>query len=180
MVNALSLFSQLLNLPPRSATALTGSQFVATISSASLSLTARENMIYTEISSGNVPGFYRNLVPVTSYATISGSPDSLTYFVLPDYLAVGCDTNYFLCPMSPMLATQIADLTGCTLPTRKMVNDIWSAATVKLSPSTITPGPGMTTVPVFDQHNTTVKGQRNAVVATYPLGSLGQKRCRDQ
>ena len=165
-------FSQILNLPPRSATALTGSQFVATISSGSLSLTARENLIYTEISNGNVPDFYRNLVPVTSRAVISGTNDSVTYYVLPDYLAVGCDTNYFLCPMSPMLATDIADLTGCTLPTRKMVNDIWSAATVKLAPSPIAPGPGMSTVPVFDQHNTTVKGQRNAVIAALPLGNL--------
>lgn len=168
----LSVSAQTLNLPPRSSSALTGSQFVATISSASLSLAARENMIYAEISNGNVPDFYRNLVPVTSTAVISGVSQSVTYYVLPDYLAVGCDTNYFLCPMSPMLATDIADLTLCTLPTRKMVNDIWSAATVKLSPSTIPPGPGMTTVPVFDQHNTTVKAQRDAVAGTYPLGNL--------
>ena len=168
----LNLFSQLLSLPPRSATALTGSQFVTTISSGTLSLTSRENMIFTEISNGNIPDFYRNLVPVTSYATISGSPDSITYYVLPDYLAVGCDTNYFLCPMSPMLATQIADLTGCTLPTRKMVNDIWTAATVKLAPSPIPPGPLMSTVPVFNDHNTTVKGQRDAVLGTHPLGNL--------
>lgn len=166
------LFSQILNLPPRSAAALTGSQFVSTISSGSLSLTNRENQIYTEISNGNVPDFYRNLVPVKSYAVISGSNDSILYYVLPDYLAVGTDTNYFLCPMSPMLATQIADLTGCTLPTRKMVNDIWTAAKVKLAPSPISPGPLMTTVPVFDDHNTTVKGQRNAVIGTYPLGNL--------
>lgn len=166
------IFAQLLNLPPRSPAAFTGSQFVSTISSGSLSLTNRENMIYTEISNGNVPDFYRNLVPIKSYAVISGSTDSILYYVLPDYLAVGTDTNYFLCPMSPMLATQIADLTGCTLPTRKMVNDIWVTAKVKLVPSPISPGPLMTTVPVFDDHNTTVKGQRNAVIGTYPLGNL--------
>ncbi|MCE3280933.1 MAG: hypothetical protein K0S44_3124 [Bacteroidetes bacterium] len=172
LINIISAFSQTLNLPPRSASALTGSQFVATISSGSLSLTSRENMIFTEISNGNIPDFYRNMKPVTSSAVISGVTQSVTYYVIPDYLAVGCDTNYFLCPMSPMLATQIADLTGCTLPTRKMVNDIWSAASVKLSPSTISAGSGMTTVPVFDQHNTTVEGQRNAVAGTFPLGNL--------
>jgi hypothetical protein len=74
--------------------------------------------------------------------------------------------------MSPMLATKIADLTGCTLPTRKMVNDIYAAATVKLSPSTIPPSSQMTTVPVFDQENTTVWGKRKAVIATHPLGEL--------
>lgn len=172
IINAVNAFCQTLNLPPRSATALTGSQFVATISSGSLSLTSRENMIYTEVSNGNVPSFYRNLVPVTSTATIGGVSQSVTYYVIPDYLAIGTDTNYFLCPMSPMLATDIADLTGCTLPTRKMVNDIWSAATVKLAPSPITASPAMTTVPVFDDHNTIVKGQRNAIVGTYPLGNL--------
>jgi hypothetical protein len=162
LIKLSNTYSQTLNLPAHPANALTGSQFVATISSSSMSLTTRENLIYTEISNGNVPAFYRTLVPVTSTAVISGSTQSVTYYVIPDYLAVGTDTNYFLCPMSPMLATQIGNLTGCTLPTRKMVNNIWSAATVKLSPSPITASPSMTTVPVFDQHNTTVKGQRQA------------------
>ncbi|HEV7231336.1 MAG TPA: T9SS type A sorting domain-containing protein [Bacteroidia bacterium] len=168
----LSAGAQVLNLPARSPSALDGTQFVATINSPSLSLTNRENMIYTQISNGNVPTFFRNLVPVTSSAVISGVTESVTYYVAPDYLMVGTDTNYFLCPMSPMLATKIADLTGCTLPTRKMVNDIYGAATVKLSPSTIPPSSAMTTVPVFDQENTTVWGKRKAVISTHPLGEL--------
>ena len=165
-------YAQVLNLPARNPAALNGTQFIATISSASLSLTSRENMIYTEISNGNVPAFFRNLRPVTSTATISGTAESVTYYVAPDYLMVGCDTDYFLCPMSPMLATKIADLTGCTLPTRKMVNDIYAAATVKLSPSTIPPSSAMTTVPVFAQENTTIRGQRKAVMAAHPMGEL--------
>jgi hypothetical protein len=167
-----SVQAQVLNLPARNPGAMDGKQFVAAISSASLSLTSRENMIYTDISNGNVPNFFRNLQPVTSTAVIGGVSQSVTYYVAPDYLAVGTDTNYFLCPMSPMLATKIADLTGCTLPTRKMVNDIYAAATVKLSPSTIPPSSQMSTVPVFDQENTTVWGKRKAVVATHPLGEL--------
>ena len=137
-----------------------------------MSLTTRENLIYNEISSGNVPNFYRNLIPVTSTATIGGVSQSVTYYVIPDYLAVGHDTDYFLCPMSPMLVTRIGTLAGYTLPTRKMVNDIWTTATVKLTPSPIAPGPSMTTVPVFNQHNTTVKGQRQSVVSAHPLGEL--------
>ena len=165
-------FSQTLNLPPRASTALSGSQFVVTISSPSMGLTTRENLILAEISNGNVPDFYRTLVPVTSTAIINSTIQSVTYYVIPDYLAVGCDTDYFLCPMSPMLASQIGTLTGCTLPTRKMVNDIWSSATVKLDPSPIPASPSMTTVPVFDQHNTTVGGQRQAVIGLHPLGEL--------
>jgi hypothetical protein len=172
LVLAVSLNAQVLNLPARNPAALNGTQFIATINSPNLSLTSRENMIYAQISTGNVPAFFRTLVPVTSTAVISGVTQSLTYYVAPDYLMVGCDTDYFLCPMSPMLATKIADLTGCTLPTRKMVNDIYGAATVKLSPSTIPPSNQMTTVPIFAQENTTIRGQRKAVMAAHPMGEL--------
>ena len=65
-----NLFSQTLNLPARSVTALSGSQFVKTIWASSLSLNQREDMIYAQVQAGNVPNFYRNLVAVTSTAKI--------------------------------------------------------------------------------------------------------------
>jgi hypothetical protein len=166
--------AQVLNLPARNTGAMNGTQFIATISSPTLSATTRENMEYTEVSNGNVPSFYRNLKPVTSSAVIGGITESVTYYVIPDYLAIGTDTNYFLCPMSPMLATQIADLTACTLPTRKMVNDIYAAATVKLVPKPIpySPTNGMTTVPVWSNYNDTIRNERNAVAGAHPLGEL--------
>src|SRR6266404_2256546 len=98
------LLSQTLNLPARQISAPTGVQFASSISSGTLSLTNRENMSYNEVAAGNVPNFYRTMVAVTSTATISSVTQSVTYYVIPDYLAIGCDTNYFLCPMSPMLA----------------------------------------------------------------------------
>ncbi|HEY4800214.1 MAG TPA: hypothetical protein VII99_14130, partial [Bacteroidia bacterium] len=140
-------FSQTLNLPARKTSALSGSQFEATIKSSSLSLTSRENMIFSQIEAGNVPNFYRTLKAVTSSAVINSQTQSVTYYVIPDYLAIGCDTDYFLCPISPMLATKIGNLTSTTLPTRKMVNDIWQAATVHLTPQTLPPVSQMTTVP---------------------------------
>src|SRR5579864_148634 len=97
---SVTLFSQVLNLPARSTSALSGSQFVATIWSSSMSLTTRENLIYAQVVAGNVPNFYRTLVPVKSTATISSVVQSVTYYVIPDMVAIGCDTDYFLCPMS--------------------------------------------------------------------------------
>ena len=73
---------------------MTGSQF--TVAILPLSLTARENLIYNEIISGNVPNFYRNLSAVTSTAIISGTLQSVTYYVTPDYVAIGSDADYFL------------------------------------------------------------------------------------
>jgi len=164
------LSAQILNVPPRAAGALTGDQFVSLVTS--MSLTDRENEIYAQVMSGNVPAFQRNLIPVSNTETIGATVYSYTYYVLPDYLAIGCDTNYFLCPMTPLLAQRIADATDCTLPTRDMVNQIWTAATLHLAPSSIPPSPQMTTIPVMDDHNTTVWGQRSAVLGTHPLGEL--------
>jgi hypothetical protein len=164
------IFSQTLDVPPRPSGAMTGSQF--TVAILPLSFTARENLIYNEFISGNVPNFYRNLSPVTSTAVISGSVQSVTYYVTPDYIAIGSDADYFLCPMSPMVATKITDSIGCTLPTRKMVNDIYAQAALKLPPLTIPASGTMTTVQAFAQHNNMVGAQRSSSVTAYPLGTL--------
>lgn len=163
-------FSQTLNVPSRPSGAMTGSQF--TVAILPLSFTARENLIYNEFISGNVPNFYRNLSPVTSTAVISGSVQSVTYYVTPDYIAIGSDADYFLCPMSPMVATKITDSIGCTLPTRKMVNDIYAQAALKLPPLTIPASGTMTTVQAFAQHNNMVGAQRSSSVTAFPLGTL--------
>ena len=47
---------------------------------------------------------------------------------MPDYLAVGSDDDFVRMPMTPQTAQQIADLFGCILPTRKMVDAIDAAA----------------------------------------------------
>lgn len=162
--------AQFLNVPPRQVYMLTGSQYTAQI--ASLNLSARENSIYNEVISGNIPDFSRTLTAVTSSAVINGSLQSVTYYVLPDYLAIGSNADYFLCPMSPMLATKIADSIGCTLPTRKMVNDIYAQATLTMNPLTIPASGTMTTVQAFAQHNGMVKTQRNGFIPPYYLGAL--------
>ncbi len=164
------LSAQILNLPARPAGALTGDQFASLVTS--MSLTDRENEIYAQVMSGNVPAFQRNLIAVTNSQTISSTLYTYTYYVLPDYLAIGCDSNYFLCPMTPLLAQRIADATGCTLPTRKMVNQIWTAATLHLAPRTIPPSAQMTTIPVMLRHSDTVWQQRYPVLSTHPLGEL--------
>jgi hypothetical protein len=164
------LYPQTLNIPPRPPNALKGKD-VATIIW-SLSLTEREQNIYNQVAQGNIPDFYRNPCPVTVKATIDAKERTALYYVIPDYLAMGSDDDYFLIPMTPGLAQQIADLTGALLPTRKMVNDIWSQAALKLAPAPIPPSSEMTLVKVFDQHNTMVWNQRSAQLGAYPLGSL--------
>jgi len=137
-----------------------------------MSLPEREVEIYKEISAGNVPSFLRRLCPVTVTNVFEDNTNRATYFVTPDYLAIGSDDDYFLTAMSPNTAQRIADLTGCTLPTRKIVNDIYRAADLKLEPTPIPPGPAMTTVAVFSNHNAIVWTQRMTRVKEQSLGAL--------
>lgn len=169
-----ALRSQTLNLPPRPADAPTGSEFATIITPmpAPGSSPERENTIYAQIASGNVPDFLRTLVAVTTNKVINGINHTVTYHVTPDYMAVGTDTNYFLMPMTPLLGQRLADLLGCSLPTRKMVDNIWTKSAVKLAPAPITASPAMITVPVFDQHNSMVRTQRLQQIAAHPLGAL--------
>jgi hypothetical protein len=164
------LQAQTLPLPERPADAPGGTQFAARI--ATLPLPQREEEIYAQVLTGNVPPFLRKLCPVQVTNSVSGKTNTARFYVTPDYLAVGSDDDYFLMPVSPNLGQRIADALNCSLPTRKMVNDIYSAAEVKLPPSPIPPSPAMTTVAVFSNHNATVWSQRKAQLPDHPLGAL--------
>jgi hypothetical protein len=162
--------AQLLRLPPRAANAPGGAVFGASIST--LPRGEREEAIAREVLAGNVPEFLRVMVPVRVSGLVQGSPKSLTIHVLPDYVAVGADSDYFLIPMSPILAQRIADSCGCVLPTKKMVDSVYAAAAVKLAPKPITPSGAMITVPVFLAHNDSVRLQRWPLLGAFPQGRL--------
>ena len=157
---------QTLNVPPRATNAVTGSQFTNIIWA--LPLNERENWIYAQVASGNVPNWQRALNPIT----VSAAGHTATYYVSPDYLAIGSDTDYFLEPATPILPQRLADLAGCTLPTRKMVNQTWTNAAVKLTPQPIAPSAAMITVPVFATNNWMVMTQRDLFTNAQPLGAL--------
>jgi hypothetical protein len=165
-----TLFAQTLPLLPRPSDAPKGRAFINLITD--LRREERENQIFQQIKQGNLPDFMRRLVPIEVRATINNKVDTLLYYVTPDYLAVGADDDYFLTPMTPILAQKIADTLGCSLPTKKMVDDIFAAATVKLHPQPIAPSAAMITVPIFAQHNDSVLRLRQPLLGQYPLGEL--------
>ena len=74
--------------------------------------------------------------------------------------------------MTPVLAQQIADLTKCILPTKRMVDAIYEAAEIKLEPQPIPPTPLMTTVPVFMAHNAMIQKQLITYLAQHALSAL--------
>jgi len=158
--------AQTLNLTARPADALSGSLFTNLVAYAARD--DRENWIYAQVIAGNVPGWLLTLKPInTSIAGHTG-----TFYVTPDYLAIGSDEDYFLTPCTPILAQRLATRLGCSLPTRRMVNQIWTNATVKLNPQPIAPSAEMITMPVFAWHNYMVRTQRNTFTNAQPLGAL--------
>ena len=96
----------------------------------------RDSVAVREILAGNVPAFIRKFVEVEVAVldSISGSTIKASYYVSPDYLAIGTNDDWARIPLTPMAAQKIADSFNCFLPTRKMVDDIYNAATLKLEP----------------------------------------------
>jgi hypothetical protein len=115
-------------IPIRSNSAVTGSTFI--INNMNTPRPQREVNILNEFLNGNVPDFFRKFVGVE----VSLNGDVITYLVSPDYLCIGTDQDYVRMPMNPHTAQAIADKYDCTLPTRKIVNDIWHVAINKLTP----------------------------------------------
>jgi len=104
---------------------------------APINFSAREREICAQIIAGNVPNFLRQLCPVEVTNVFADHTNRATFYVMPDYLAIGSDEDYFLCPMTPNTAQRIADALDFSLPTRKMVNDIYAVAPLKLTPAPI-------------------------------------------
>ncbi len=145
-------------LPERRPDALSGSDFAA--QARSLDLVSREQTAQRQILEGNIPQFLRRFCEVTVSQTNRDRTNVLVCFVLPDYLAVGSDEDYLLMPMSPTRAQALADQLGCLLPTRKLVDEIYRTAAVKLNPQPMPPGAAMTTLRFFEEHNKLVRQQR--------------------
>ncbi len=169
---ATASFGQQLKLKKRSPAALSGSEFSKSVRDTTITLAEREKIIFKEIRSGNIPDFYRDLAEVKDTIVSNGTTHTIRYFVIPDFIAIGSNDDYFYCPMKPQLAQEVANLFKCNLPTRKISDNIYKSASVKLVPEPIPPSPQMTTIPVFEKHNTLVNTQRKLSLAQHPLGSL--------
>ena len=135
-MNAMMLLQQsiTISIPAREETSVSATSFYEHIRSADWK--ERDSIAVSEMLSGNIPEFYRRFVPVTVVLG-NAAQDSIleaTYYVAPDYLCIGSDQDWARIPLTPMAAQVIADSFHCFLPTRKMVDDIYEAAEVKLRP----------------------------------------------
>lgn len=134
---------------------------------ADMPLAEREEYLFQQITSGNMPDFLRKFKTIRVMGTDSkGVMHTAAYEVMPDYLAVGSNQDFVRVPLTPMTAMRIADRFGCALPTRKMVNDIYAQSELKLEPRPLTME--REAVKTFVEHNAIIEMQRQ----DKPLGLL--------
>jgi hypothetical protein len=136
----------------------TGSAFYQT--AAAFGWQQRDSLTVAEILSGNIPSFLNRLVPVPTSIidSTTGRKIEATFYVTPDYLSIGTDQDWARIPLTPMAAQKIATQLQCFLPTRKMVDLIYSAATVKLAPVPLLALRDST--PTMYHHHLIIEGQR--------------------
>ncbi|MBF0441724.1 MAG: hypothetical protein HQK54_07475 [Oligoflexales bacterium] len=123
------------------------------------SLEEREEKILTEFEKGNLPSFLRRLVPIHIAHENNGKKHKITVWVMPDYLSIGSDDDFVRIPMNPVTAQKIADYYGLLLPTTIIVDEVYRQAKIKLKPSNMPPGPEMTSIDFYLNHNKRIEDQ---------------------
>jgi len=120
-----------------------------------------------QITQGNIPAFLRSLRPIDVTITDSqGTEHRATYFVTPDYLAVGSDDDFFRIPIRPATAQTIASAAKASLITTKISDDIFARAALKLDPKPLTKD--RDAAATFYEHHKIIEEQRQG----HMLGQL--------
>lgn len=149
---------RVLDLPPRPKNAMTGSAFVNKIKN--LAPAKREQAIVAEILKGNIPNFERFLTPVERRLTAGPYKGQiLRFWAVPDYLAIGSDRDYIRVPLNMYSVKLLAQKLDLSLPTAKMVDDIYAQAKVKLKPAPLPVNKAITGTGNIVKHHSLVQNQ---------------------
>lgn len=137
-----------------------------------LSRDQREALILQEIQKGNVPEFARQMREIQ----FQHKGHSATLRVMPDYLAIGSDQDFVRIPMDPRTAQKIADQTGTSLPTPKMVDEIYRQADNRLTPQPLPAGAQMMSNDYYQRHNQKIEEQMSQKGAPHGQLTAGHKK----
>jgi hypothetical protein len=133
--------------------------------------TQREQAILDQFLLGNIPDFLRKLKPVfLSQKFEDGKSFTAVLSAMPDYLAIGSDSDFLRIPMNLYTAAEIAMRYGFFLPTRKIVDALFAQSACRLTPESMPPGPRMRSTAYYWEHNQKIHKQRLAL--HFPLGAL--------
>ena len=143
---------------PQRTSSLTGNDFYH--QAFAMKWQERDSFAVKEILAGNIPSFLKKFerIKVSIIDSVTGKTISAEYFVSADYLSIGTDDDWARINITPLAAQKIADSLNCFLPTRKMVDDIYKAAKIKLEPVPMFAFRDST--PTMWHHHLIIEGQR--------------------
>ena len=162
-----------LRIPPRESHAPSGSAFLK--STMGMTLAEREAAILGQLKAGNVPNFLRKLKPVILSARHGGAVHQATLWVTPDYLAIGSDEDFIRIPLGGVTAQKIAVQYGASLPTSRIVDDIYLQADMQLKPIFFPWGQIMRSTGYFIKHQLAIE-ERLKGMDHRPLLLAGHKK----
>lgn len=142
--------------PPCPTEAVVGKKFCQRVTS--MSPLDREQAIEEALALGNFPNYLRRFVPlqVTSKGP-KGANHTAVFWVMPDYLSVGSDTDFVRMPMMPVTARKLADRWDASLITAKVARDCFQAAASRLEPIPLTEA--RESVTTFQTHHEQIETQ---------------------
>ena len=160
-------------IPAREDSAPSGEQFLR--ATAKFGHHNREKAILEQLLSGNMPNFLRKLKPITTTFTSGSESYEITFYVTPDYLSLGSDSNHTIIPMALPTATSFARRYGFVLPTPRMVDLIYQNAELVHAPKSIPPSREMVTNAWYLKHQEMINANRD-YFATTNLLVAGHKK----
>jgi len=164
-----------MDLPSRPLQATSGTAFLRKIES--LSPAQREAAFVREILRGNVPDFLRQMTPVE--VVLREGPykgQLLRFWTLPDYLAVGSDRDFVRVPLNLHSIEKVAEKLDLSLPTSRMVDDIYRNADVKLTPAPLPYSPRVASTGNILRHNKILQSQLDPVCIRPGILLAGHKK----
>jgi hypothetical protein len=93
---------------------------------------ARERKIAELLEAEALPAFLDHLKPVT----VTSGGHTLVYYIRPDYLCLGEDSDFFHIPMTPPAAKNWMQKNNFSFPTKTMVDQIFKQCEMKVRPYT--------------------------------------------
>jgi hypothetical protein len=120
----------------------------------------RDSFAVKEILAGNIPSFLKKFkrIKVLITDSITGKIIHAEYFVSPDYLSIGTNDDWARINITALRHKKLQTASIVFLPTRKMVDDIYKAAKIKLEPVPMYAFRDST--PTMWHHHLIIEGQR--------------------
>lgn len=142
-----SLSKAMFTLPSRTDDAKTGTEIGQLLRG--LMGQPRDDLFVKYVLEGNIPDSVRNMTPIT----IIDRGNTLQYYVSPDVLSIGSNDDYLRISLNGRSAKKLLDQLNCCLPTKKMCDDIWRSADLRLMPRPMGASKNMMDTPTLVAHN---------------------------